>query len=327
MEKRVGEKDKLDKIIFWDSDSSQETTREELKKITHGSFFLFEQEHRLNNILAEVFYEMSFLVSQFKEVQNKLLTESSPNIEYFINDMNKVPFQKKNIVVEFHSIPLSIYFKSFLILSKSVLDKLVPFYSYRFKANLRSFDKKGIRLIEDIKRNKQPFRKCEIIELINHAKREWLDSLIELRDEYVHYSNLQEYANFWLSLEEWVEPRQLKDLTDLNKPTVEVAGQKFQALEYMEMIKGKLVLFLGDFIQLCDFTSDRRPKISLRCIECDHVFAKNNHPKKGQITIMDKLKFEIKDISKDYAVIICSQCGGQTDTDLKFWPSQSLQSH
>lgn len=314
-------KAKPDKIICWDIDSSQETPSEDIKKITRSSFFLFEQEHRLCNVLVEVFYEMSFLINQFKEVQNKLLTESSPNINYYINDLNEVSFGKKNIVVEFHSIPLSVYFKSFLILSKSVLDKLVPFYSYRFKANLRSFDKKGTRLFEDIKRNKQTFRKSEMINLINQAKKEWLDSLIELRDEYVHYSDLEKYDNFWLSLEEWDEPRELKDLTDLNKPTVEVAGQKFQALEYMQMIKGNLVLFLGDFIQLCDFTSGRRPKISLRCIECDHVFAKNNYPKKGTLTIMDKLlKFEIKDKSKDYAVIICPKCGEKTDTDLNFWP-------
>lgn len=321
-------KAKPDKLICWDSDSSQETTSEDIKQITHGSFFLFEQEHRLCNVLVEVFYELSFLINQFKEVQNKLLTESSPNIDYYINGLNEVPFGKKNIVVEFHSIPLSVYFKSFLILSKSVLDKLVPFYSYRFKANLRSFDRKGTRLIEDIKKNKQTFRKSEMIDLVNQAKKEWLDSLIELRDEYVHYSDLEKYDNFWLSLEEWVEPRQLKDLTDLNKPTVEVAEQKFEALEYMEMIKGKLVLFLRDFILLCEFTSDRRPKISLRCIECDHVFAKNNYPKKGIFTIMDKfLEFKIKDKSKDYAVIICPKCGEQTDTDLKFWPSQAFQPH
>lgn len=318
-------KAKPDKLICWDSDSSQETPNEDIKKITHGSFFLFEQEHRLCNILAEVFYEMSFLINQFKQVQNKLLNESSPNIEYFINGLNEVSFGKKNIVVEFHSIPLSVYFKSFLILSKSVLDKLVPFYSYRFKANLRSFDKKGTRLIEDIKRNKQTFRKNEMIDLIKQAKGEWLDSLIDLRDEYVHYSDLEKYDNFWLSLEEWVEPRQLKDLTDLNKPTVEVAGQKVQALEYMEMTKGNLVLFLGNFIQLCDFTSDRRPKISLRCIGCPHVFAKKDFPKKGQLTLMGDFLVEIKDRSKDYAVIICPKCGEKTDTDLKFWPPQCFQ--
>jgi len=120
-------KAKPDKLICWDSDSSHETTMEDIKKITRGSFFLFEQEHRLNNILIEVFYEMSFLINQFKEVQNKLLTESSPNIEYFINGLNEASFGKKNIIVEFHSLSLSVYFKSFLILSKSVLDKLVPF--------------------------------------------------------------------------------------------------------------------------------------------------------------------------------------------------------
>lgn len=310
-----------------------EKNKADIEGIFRGSNFLYEREHDLRNILEETFFELLFLVNQFEVAQTELLTKASSCTEYLIKEMKKIPPDQgtpENVITEFLAIDLSTYFKAFLVASKSVLDKLVPIYSYRFAEKLRQFDDRGKKLVKNIKKSKKSFRKNELVELIEKARQEWLDSLITLRDQYTHYSNLKEFRNFWLSLDEWKgDFSSLKDLHNFNKPTIEVGGQSIHALDYMLMIKSKLASFLGDFLRLCEFTPDRRPKISLRCIECDHVFAKTfgNYPQGGEIKIMDSsLDVIIKDQARGYGRIICPKCGAKTDTDLSFWPTNCFQS-
>lgn len=322
--KDVIKKFKLDKIILVQEATSR-IGLSDWQEITKGSFFLFEKEHKLSNNFCSAFLEMTFLINRFEIAYQDILTNPPPYVLDHISQLNQnFPNLPKNFVVEFHAIDLSTYFKSFLLLSKSVLDKLVPLYSYRFYDNLRQFDDKGARLIKSILRNKHVTQRKQMVDLVEKAKTEWLDSLISLRDQYAHYSNLKEYKNFWIP-GEWLGTKKFSDLTDFHKPTLEVANKEIEALDYIVMIKNNLISFLRDFLCLCDFTQDRRPKTYLRC-ECGYVFAKKigNYPKEGKIQILGDLNVEVKDRDKRYGLIICPDCGDKTDTDLDYWPPETF---
>ncbi len=313
-------KAKPDRIIFLQNDKPQ-NVRSEFKEITKGSTFLYEKEHELSHVLLEAFSEMAFLVYCFEKTYNRLITNPPAEVKDYINQLNETStIHATNCIIEFHSTALSTYFKTFLILSKTVLDKIVPFYSYIFSGTLYQFDKKGKKLLDSIKRSKHVPKKDQMIELIEGAKSEWINSLISLRDQYVHHSNLRQYKNFWAP-GEWVGSRKFKGLSDFHKPMVEVAGKEVDALKYMLMIKAKLVIFLNKFLLFCEFTPGRRPKCFLRC-DCGYQFAKKigEYPKGGKIQFFGDLKLEIKDQEKRYGVIVCPKCGDKTDTDLDFWP-------
>jgi hypothetical protein len=293
----------------------------DMTEITQGSTFLYGKELTLQNVLLEAFAEMAFVVSQFQESLTDLLANGTPELANYIEQMNRAHVrQAKNIIIELHAFDLSTYFKSFLILAKAVLDKVVPFFSYRFNENLKTFSDKGGRLVNTIKHNKHVQKKTEFIALVGHVKNEWLDTLVDLRDEYTHFSNLRTYTNFWISGES-IGQRKLTGIQDFHQPSILVAGNRINALDYMLSIKAELIRFLRDFLQLCEFTPDRRPKCYLACEECHHEFARKTKSDgmQGQLTLPEPINIQVKDRARDYGVIVCPKCGGQTDTDLQFW--------
>lgn len=300
---------------------------EDMKEITLGSTFLYDKEHELQNTLLEAFAEMAFVVRQFQESHANLLANGTPELADYVKQLNEADFrQAKHLIVELHAFDLSTYFKSFLLLAKAVLDKLVPLFSYRFFDNLELFSDKGDRLIARLKGNKHVQNKAEFIALIERVKREWLDALIDLRDEYAHYSNLKEYSNFWIPGES-IGQRKFSGIQDFNRPSVFVARHRVDALAYMLSVKSELIHFLRSFLQLCEFTPDRRPKHYLSCERCKHVFAQRTKTKDGKDRLkltVPHIEIQIKDETRDYGVIVCPKCGGRTDTALQFWKEQGL---
>lgn len=298
----------------------------DLRQITSGSTFLYDKEHALENVLLEAFAEMSFVVHQFQTSHEHLLANGTPELAGYLKQLNEMSVTgHKDYVVELHAFELSTFFKSFLLLVKAVLDKMVPLYSYRFYDNLKQFSDKGSRLIRSIRNNKNVSKKAELIALIEEAKREWIDGLIELRDEYAHYSSLMEYRNFWIP-GEWAGQSTLTGITDFHKPAIVIAGHELDALEYVLAVKTRLVAFLRDFLQLCEFTPGRRPKHYLEC-ECGYAFAKRVKAgaNKGRLSLTSAhLEIRVRDRALDYGVIACPRCGGQTDTDLQFWRQEGF---
>lgn len=243
----------------------------------------------------------------------------------YIRQLNETEL-RKGTIVELHVIALSTYFKSFLLLVKVVLDKLVPLYSYQFHDGLRQFEEKGAKLIACIKRSRKVSKKDQLVQLLSTAKREWIDELITLRDQYAHYSELPEYRGFWLSA--GVVPKSsLHGISDFTSPTVSLARSQVNAVDFVRDTKERLVVFLQSFLRLCEFTPGRRPNTYLRCDDCQHVFATRakSAGRQGKIRLTSSsIQIEVKDRSRDYGLIICPKCGGETDTDLEFWRREGL---
>jgi hypothetical protein len=314
----------MDRIVLLSSANA--LVVDELRRIADDCTFLYAKEHALQNVLLEAYSEMAFVVRQFQASHDHLLNHGTPELSDYIRQINAVDARgRSEFVVELHVAELSTFFKSFLLLAKAVLDKVVPLYSYRFYDNLKQFSDKGTRLIRLIRNNKHVGKKAEMVALIEEAKRNWIDGLIDLRDQYAHYSSLPEYTNFWLS-GDLAGRRALAGIEDFNRPTIVVAGQALDALQYVLTVKMQLVEFLREFLLSCEFTAGRRPRRYLNC-ECGYVFAKRSKSgaNKGRLSLTGpKLDVRVRDRALDYGVIVCPACGGETDTDLEFWRQEGF---
>lgn len=313
----------MDKIIMLGS--AHQFVIPEEREITRGSSFLYEKEHKLQNVLLEAYAEMAFIVNQYQQAHEYLLENGTPELDTYIKEINETrPPTVANFIIELHAFDLSTYFKSFLLLARAVLDKVVPLYSYRFFDTLDTFGDKGQRFLKRVKKNKHVENKEGFVMLVEKAKVAWLDSLITLRDEYAHYSSLKEYTNFWIP-GEWGGKRKISGIRDFNRPTIHISGEEIDALEYMLSIKVEIIAFLQAFLLLCQFTPDRRPKHYLSCEECGFAFARKS--KNGRLILSTPdIKVQVKDRARDYGVIICTKCGGKTDTDLQFLEASGLSS-
>lgn len=225
------------------------------------------------------------------------------------------------IILELEVVDLSALFKVYLLLVKAALDKLIPLYSYLFFSNLKQFNDKRERFLKEAKNNGHVKHKDQFVELIKTVKSEWLDTIIDLRDEYAHYSSLKAYSSFVLNFDSGVSG--LNDISKFQRPSLTLPNGTVDALKYMIDTKVQLLRFASCFIRLCDYNNSRRPKRYLKC-ECGHEFAKKikgKIPSPSSIIFDKHIDIQVMDISRDYGVIRCPRCGGQTETDLEYWRS------
>jgi hypothetical protein len=145
---------------------------EDLKSITEGSVFLYEREQELENVLLQSYAEMAYVVQSFESAHSDILAKGTTELPEYLRQINESSYNiPPESTIELDAVDLSTYFKSFLLLAKGVLDKLVPLYSYRFYDSLKQFSDKGTRLIKVIKRNKRVLRSNELIDLIIQNKK------------------------------------------------------------------------------------------------------------------------------------------------------------
>ena len=296
------------------------------KSITEGSVFLYEHETELQNILLEAYSEMAFVVNRFQSAHMDILKNGTPELANYLSQINDVSLNiPPEAIIELHAFDLSTYFKTFLLLAKGALDKLVPLYSYRYYDTIKQFSSKGSRLIKAINNNKRVSRPQDFVALIEKNKKDWIDTLVDLRNDYAHYSSLPAYQNFTL-LGERANKKGLFSISDFTPPLIVINGVSIDALDYMLSVKNQMVDFFRQFLLLCEFTQGRRPKHYLSC-ECGHEFAKQQKSgmNAGKLKLTSgPLEMKIKDRKLDYAVIICPKCNRTTDTDLKFWQNKGL---
>lgn len=299
---------------------------DELRRILLDSTFLYEKEYALLNSMTVSFTELSFIALQYRTSHEEIIKNGTQGLTDYLDELNDATENPDlNYIVELHLHDLSAYYKTFLIMAKSVMDKLMPLYSYRYYCSLKQFSKKGGRLINSIKKNKRITCKEEFLALISQAKNDWIDSLIDLRDDYAHYSSLPQYRSFWISSSE-LGKKTLTGIQDFSNPEIMVGNKNYDALEYMLMVKENLIVFLHDFLVLCDFTPNRRPKHYLNC-ECGYVFAKRKNigAEKGKLKMTsNSIKINVKNRELEYGVIVCPKCDENTDTDLQFWKKEGF---
>lgn len=284
------------------------------------STFQFQKEVRLHNSLLESLAEFNYAVAQFELRTQEWLTHGTPETRHYLAELNGMDPGSASPVymIEFMGFDLSTFFKTALVLARSSLDKLVPLYSYRFMDNAKTFSDKGSVLIRRISENRHLADQKGMIDLLTANKGQWIDELVDLRDEYIHYSELKEYRGFLL---DGARVGQRRDFTlaDFDTPSVELKGGRRGALVYLREVQDNLHEFIRAFLVHCDFSDARRPKRYLSCDDCGFAFAKKIKGQPPGVKVLTPISIQVEDASKDYGFVECPKCGGITETDLQMW--------
>lgn len=311
------------RIVILDSvEEQKEGASEDLSKLTKGSMVIYKKEIDLLNTFLNACRELRHVVSEYEKKLGLVMDSGTPSLNRYIQEINELDMKTMpSIAVELEVLDLSALFKVYLLLLKSTLDKLIPLYSYRFYSNLKQFNDKGVRFVKEVKNNPHATNKEQFVELVKTAKNGWLDEVIDLRDQYAHYSSLHEYSSFALILNSQIN--RLTGISDFLQPTLALRNETVYALSYMKDTERKFLDFASCFIRLCDYNSDRRPKRYLKC-DCGHEFAKKikgKHPSSSCIAVEGRLNILVLDGSRDYGALVCPRCGRHTETDLELWRS------
>lgn len=194
--------------------------------------------------------ELKYSLVQYSKRLDNLLKEGSPGFNHYLPEIQQIDTIQREYFLEVYDMELSYNFKSFIIFSKAVMDRLIPFFDYKFGTNLKKFSNSGEKLLNYLKINYKGSNRNDFIDLLERNKDEWLDDLIELRDEIVHFSSLEEYVSFHCVLK-GDSGKSINSINDLRRPTIKIDRKEILAVDFLQFNFNHIKTFTKDFVALC----------------------------------------------------------------------------
>ena len=304
----------MNRIVLLDETSSKNNP--DVSEIFDALLFIHEKERLLMLRLESNVLELCYVMQQYKRIYQDTLNNGTSLLEHYMKEINASQTVNVDIILELMSTELSTYFKSYLILVKSVLDKMVPLFDYRFNYTLTKFSDKGDKLLKVLSKKFKGQNKEELIQLIEKNKKEWINDVITLRDSYIHYSNLPQYMDFHLLVGKGIK-KTVEGIEDFNEPIITLKnGNAIKAIDFLEKTFEALKGFVREFLTLCLYDRYNKPRLRLKC-NCGFEFGKIN----DGVLKVESGGFQINQIDKKYhhGVMICPKCSKKTDTDFDYW--------
>ena len=227
-------------------------------KIVFSSLKLTGDLLNQQNLIGSEIIELRYvLLNQFKSKIDDVLANSTSVFDHYLPEIKKWssnPPLDKVVQNELIITELSVNFKAFIIISKGILDKIIPFFDYMQKSTLKKFSKKGKTLINYLENNYTNENKEQFVLFLKKNKEEWIDFLISMRDSYVHFSDVSShYVGFNFLLGTGVP--KIETIKDINPPLIKKESKYVNALQYLEETYLKLLHFLRDFMQYSGYVN------------------------------------------------------------------------
>jgi len=171
----------------------------------------------INSIMNRLNFGKELLPEMLVDLSEDLSSNKAPHID---NE------KQKDLWIEFYDYEVTVHLEGLLIQAKALLDSLSQSYSLGFSRDIRTFSKSGKNILNDLKsiKSKHPLYSANLIDLIEDAKVDWIDTLIKYRDLVAHFGQLREFRCQMLKLTEkfHYEPEdvnntKMPDGTDLDK--------------------------------------------------------------------------------------------------------------
>ena len=234
------------KIIFVDKYSEAYTDLEEILQYTEKGKVAPE----IKDNFFRSYSELKYSLTQYSKRLDNLLKEGSPGFYYYLPEIQQIDASQREFFLQVYDMELSYNFKSFVIFSKAVMDRLIPFFDYKFGTKLKKFSNSGEKLLNYLKINYKGSNRDDFIDLLERNKDEWLDDLIVLRDEIVHFSLLEEYVSFHCILK-GNSGKSIKSINDLRCPILKIDGKEISAVDFLQLNLDHIKIFYKDFVALC----------------------------------------------------------------------------
>ncbi len=207
-------------------------------------------ESEIKENLYISFLELKYSLTQYSRRLDNLSKEGTPVFKYYFPEIQQLDTNQREFFLEIYDRELSYHFKSFIIFSKAVMDRLIPFFDHKFGTKLAKFSKKGKPLLNYLENNFKGSNRESFINLLKKNKYEWLDDLIELRDEIIHFSLLKEYVSFHNILK-GNSGKSIKSFSDLRPPVLRINGGEILAIDFLQSNFNCIKAFVKDFVALC----------------------------------------------------------------------------
>ena len=195
----------------------------------------------------------SAVLTNAKNTITEINKRRAKNFAKELGELNKsIPSLKQDFFVEFSCSQVILNFEAFLISSKSLLDVLCRLLSSQIPNKVMGFNRTGpknapiyggrvLNILKNTAKSDLPLRD-KLVELIESHKTEWIDILISMRDEVVHFGKLEGFVNFWTVIKNGRKDPYTDD--DIFSPDLKDLGP---AEQYIQQTLPKITKFTVTF--------------------------------------------------------------------------------
>ncbi len=203
-----------------------------------------------NSIVLQ--YKLDFLEALSLLIKREIEEEASnlPSFYHYkseIQQLNTRNLDDNKIVrIIFENTIIGALIEAFLMETTSVLDITAGISNKFLNASFKTFSKKGQRVLNHLRQNcKKLKHQKELIRLIQHHKKVWIDDVFKLRDDVSHYKNLPNLFSFHIDINNKWDGKSF-DNKSLRNPTI----GDLDLDEFIEFVNRNLLSFVTEYLKL-----------------------------------------------------------------------------
>ena len=206
-------------------------------------------------------YKLDFLEALSLLIKREIEEEASnlPSFHHYkseIQQLNTRNLDDNKIVrIIFENTIIGALIEAFLMETTSILDITAGISSKFLNATFKTFSGQGQRVLNHLKQNcKKLKNQEELIRLIEYHKKDWIDTIFELRTDVSHYKNLPNLFSFHIDVNNKRDGKSF-DNSSLRNPTI----GDLDLDEFIEFVNRSLLSFVTEYLKL-SIDSKRYPE-------------------------------------------------------------------
>jgi hypothetical protein len=224
-------------------DKSQSDAVSDIQTLVHDfkpeSAKLLKLKQGFCAAVADLYHAKKMFLETLQQLKEE---NTTPELTNLIEEYQNLKFNKEQGygILELENSNLSSYFKLYLVTSKALLDKFIPFVKSIHKLKPNEFKDMGNTLIEQVQHKYKGPNGPKIIEVLKAHKKEYLDYLIGMRNKFVHNSDLDNYVGFYVHIK---DGKAVTSLQEMNKyqPAESFIQESYK--ELLQLVRQLLELF------------------------------------------------------------------------------------
>ncbi|MBA7701501.1 hypothetical protein ES703_110241 [subsurface metagenome] len=197
-------------------------------------------------------YKLDFLEALSLLIKREIEEEASnlPSFHHYkseIQQLNTRNLDDNKIVrIIFENTIIGALIEAFLMETTSILDITAGISGKFLNTSFNTFSKKGQRVLNHLRQNcKKLKHQKELIRLIQHHKKVWIDDVFKLRDDVSHYKNLPNLFSFHIDINNKWDGKSF-DNKSLRNPTI----GNLDLGEFIEFVNRNLLSFVTEYLRL-----------------------------------------------------------------------------
>ena len=197
-------------------------------------------------------YKLDFLEALSLLIKREIEEEASnlPSFHHYkseIQQLNTRNLDDNKIVrMIFENTIIGALIEAFLMETTSILDITAGISSRFLNATFKTFRGQGQKVLNHLENNcKKMKNQQELIRLIQHHKKVWIDDVFKLRDDVSHYKNLPNLFSFHIDINNKWDGKSF-DNKSLRNPTI----GNLDLGEFIEFVNHNLLSFVTEYLKL-----------------------------------------------------------------------------